>query len=307
MVYGPRDLSQLASSLRHYAEEARDNRSELLLAHSFPIATSADLMIKQITETMQSIEGTVGREFTDAFMVMPEDDALSPWANGFGQGDWVLTYKPGSDYKIYAIHRQYLYDWYEPGGRWTGFMKILPDQLDYLTASMFAHPGQAQWISAPIKAVDWNTMGGDWQHDATKIVQWRADMFGKGIVVPTLEEYFHLLHPTLNHLIDPDELAGYRFARRWATHTAFREMIQTHSATIPLTLSTYYSSIHRWSSATLLRLGKNAAKVMTGFIVNDTLYDLEDEILTEELLNKGLDQLEALHGDTLVTVVDIHY
>lgn len=306
MVYGPKDPYQLDYTLRHYAQDENNSRSELLFAHAFALDMGTDVMIKQISETIQLIEGTQGREFTDAFMVMREEDATPPWAVGFGCGNWALTYAPETECKLFAIYRHYLYDWYAVGGRWKDLMRIKPDSVELTTDLGYATIG-GWWHTAPIGAVDWEAMAEDFKDDAAAIVRWRSELLAKGVIVPTLAEFFLILHPDLYERVSSDQLNAYQYARRWDTHHKFNNRIAELTALTDSPTQYRYSHLHRWSSAMLERLEVHAARVLTGFIVNDTLYDLEDSCLTEELLNKGLDQLEALTEDTIVAVVDIHF
>lgn len=320
MVYGPQDRFALSQVMDKYNELTCG--STPVLCHTFPRATTAELMINQIMEMIQNVESSIGKEFADSFIVMPEDDACAPWSVDFGPASWVLTYKNGEDYKLFALRRDGLYDWYEPGGRWSYYLKakdpatqdahvipITPEEAKLTTfGKVYGQILTGQWSSLAIKDVDWEKMAEEFPNRETPAATMRKELAEKGVKVPTFQEYFYELYPGIRDLVDPAALKGYVLARKWDVYWKYADMIKglrlIHG--YPREMSFSYDE-HRFSNTLLERLAPIRAKALTAFIVGGELYDLDDLTVDEDHIHKGLDAVEALHEDTIVCVVDIHY
>lgn len=320
MVYGPEDRVALAMLLRKFGEENRPGN--LVLCHRFPEGTSAGLMVTQVMEMIQNVESDIGKDFCDSFIVMPEEDATPPWYVDYGPASYVLTYKKGHDYCLYAVHRTGLWDWWVPGGRWATYLKPkdtnTPDAhmggLPNLTLAMIASgiPGSdiesGTWSSLTMKDVDWKTMEDSMPASEEAAVSMRAALAEKGITVPTFREYFHELYPALRDQVAPEAIDGYIKGRWLDTYCKFRDHITALRVEhgFPDT-KTFSMEEHRFSDALLERLGPMRAKTLSAWIVGGEVYDLDDLMATEEHLHKGLDAIQALSEDTIVSVVDVHY
>lgn len=320
MVYGPEDRPSLMMLLGKYGEE--DGPCDLILCHRFPASTAAGIMLHQIMDMIQSVESRVGKDFLDSFIVMPEADATPPWHVDFGPASYVLTYKKDHDYCLYTVHRKGLWDWWVPGGRWNTYLKAKePDTLDAhvggmpkLTLAALAagipcsdnEPGT--WSSLPIRDVDWERMGAEIPAVEEAAITMRKALAEKGIVVPTFREYFHQMYPGLMDQVGPEAIDGYIKGRWLDVYLSFRKFIDALRADHGFPdLGVFSMEEHRFSDALLERLGPLKAKTLSAWIVGGVVYDTDDLMATEEHLHKGLDALEALSEDTIVSVVDVHY
>jgi hypothetical protein len=320
MVYGPQDRFALSQALDKYNELTIG--STPVLCHTFPQATSAGLMISQIMEMIQNVESSVGKDFLEVFVVMPEEDACAPWSVNFGPASWVLTYKKDHDYKLFALHGDGLYDWYEPGGRWSSYLKAKdPSTQDaHVTPITAAEAKQTvfgkiygqilvgEWSALAIRDVDWEAIAKEFPDRETGAMQMRTDLAAKGVKVPTFVEYFHEMYPALRDQVAPDAINGYLLARKWDVYWKFSEFLKELRVTHGYPRDMVFAfDEHRFSNALLERLAPLRVKTLSAWVVGGELYDLDDFTVTEERIHKGLDAIEALHEDTIVSVVDIHY
>lgn len=325
MVYGPMDRCTLASVM--YPHDEQGSRATLLVpCHNFPAAMAVDLMFKQITDMIQTVESSLGKDFCDAFMVMPKQDAESPWTSDIGIASWVLGYKKNEDYTLYLVKRDGLYDWWVPGGRWQSYLQAKDPNaqdahggvldLDKISLSDFAAGLKGNftppivtgvWSALKVGEVDWEKMSEGLGSDEENVINERRLLRAKGEDPLTLREYFFTLNPALMDQVGPDNLEGYIAARKWDTYRAFSKYINELRAKHGLENTHSFSFPHRWSDKLLERLIQMKSKTMSCWIVGGEVYDLDDDTHTEEHLHKGLDLLEALSEDTIVSVVDVHY
>lgn len=320
MVYGPADWPSLNMLLSRYGEE--DRHANLILCHRFPVETSAGLMISQITDMIQNVQGQVGKDFLDAFLVMPEEDATPPWHVDFGPASYVLTYKKGHDYCLYGLHRTGLWDWWVPGGRWETFLKaksidtkdaitgeLQPMTLAALAAGVPCGDNKVGvWSSLRIGDVDWEAMEEHMAPRELAAMEMRKQLAEKGIHVPTFREHFHAMYPALTDMVGPEVIDGFIHARHWEVYMDFRKTIDALRVEHNYPPDKAFAmEEHRWSNALLERLAPLCAKTLSAWIVGGVVYDLDDLMATEEHIHKGLDALAALSEDTVVSVVDVHY
>lgn len=327
MVYGPTDRYSLSMMLNPLSE-TEDRSIHLVPCHKFPQGTSAKLMVEEVMEMIQTVEGSVGKDFSDSFMVMPEEDALTPWSAGFGCAGWVLTYKKGSDYGLYLAKREGLYDWFVPGGRWAEYLKAksrdipdahggTPDLKNFSLALLSGviagtepppPPTEGLWSSLAIKDVDWDKMADELPDAEFQAIAERNRLKEKGVELLTIRQYFFTLYPSLYDQVGPDNLSGYQAARRWDTYWAYSKYLTDMRIEHDIPQKQIFSmEPYRWSNELLMRLAKLRAKVLSCFIIHGIVYDFDNECQSEEHLHKGLDLLEALPEDTIVSVVDVHY
>jgi len=320
MVYGPENRAALMHVLSKYGEEHPP--SDLILCHRFPSITAASPMITQIMEMIQDVECRLGKDFCGSFIVMPEEDATPPWTVDYGAASYVLTYKKDNDYRLYSIHRKGLWYWWVPGGRWNTYLKakdvgILDAHvggLPKLTMAALAagipssdnDPGT--WSSLPIRDVDWETMDEGLPDAESAAISLRRAMAEKGVVIPTFREYFHQMYPGLKDQVAPDLIDGYVHGRWLDVYLSFRKMIDALRLEHGFPSNQIFSmEEHRFSDALLERLGPLKAKTLSCWIIGGEVYDLDDIMISEEHFHKGLDAIEALGEDTIVSVVDVHY
>lgn len=320
MIYGPNNGPELAMLLRRYGEENRN--ADLMLCHRFPIEISAGLMLTQITDMIQNVEGRVGKDFLDVFIVMPEEDATPPWHVDFGPASYVLTYKKGQDYCLYGLKRTGLWDWWVPGGRWSTYLKaksndikdahtgeLVPMTLAALAAGLPCGDNKVgEWASLRIGDVDWVEVEKQLGDRELNAVTMRKELAEKGIHVPTFREHFFTMYPALADLVGPEVIEGFIHARQMEVYLDFRKTIEALRIEHKYPPDKAFAmEEHRWSNALLERLAPLRAKTLSAWIVGGVVYDLDDLLATEEHILKGLDALEALDEDTIVTVVDVHY
>jgi hypothetical protein len=233
-----------------------------------------------------------------------------------------LTYKNGEDYKLFALRRDGLYDWYEPGGRWSYYLKakdpatpdahvmpIIPEEAKLTTfGKVYGQILTGEWSALAIRDVDWEKMAEEFPNRETPAATMRKELAEKGVKVPTFQEYFYELYPGIRDLVDPAAINGYILARKWGLYWKYADLLKAlrleHG--YPQEMSFSYDE-HRFSNKLLERLAPIRSKTLTGFIVGGELYDLDDLTVDEDHIHKGLDAIEALHEDTVVCVVDIHY
>lgn len=321
MVYGPMDRPSLIMTMSPFSENGGSRSVDVVKCHSFPVTDPAGLMITKITDMIQSIDGSLGKDFCDAFMVMPQADVESPWASGFGCGSWVLSYQKGHDYNLYAIKRTGLYDWYEPGGRWLTWLKakdpligdahmghFQPLNIAEIVSGTHTHPRGQEWSSLAIQDVDWDTMAKAIPEFERESVEERNKLKEMGIEIPTFREYFHILNPGLVDRVGPGNVDGYLLSRKFDTYMKYREFIEELRIKHKMPPRPMFSlEPFRWSNALLERLGPVRVKTLSCWIVGGVVYDLDDDTQSEEHLIQGIDALEALPPETIVSVVDVHY
>lgn len=327
MVYGPTDPITLQMTMEAFNEDS-DRSVHVIKCHTYPQNMSAELMLTDIMDTIQIIDGSVGRDFSDAIMVMPKEDAETPWASGFGYAGWVLAYKKGEDYTLYTVNRDGLFDWWVPGGRWIGFMKAkdpmtedahggvldtsmvsMADLQAAVTGKDTKLPTQmGVWRALQIDQVDWEKMEADIPAEEAAAVEVRKELAEKGITIPTFREFFFTEYPALYDTAGPDNIPGYMAARRWETYHKYCNMLAKLRADHDLNSRVSFSlEPWRWSDKLLQRIAGNRARTLSCWIVNGTVYDLDDYTKDEDHFHKGLDALEALHPSTVVSVVDVHF
>lgn len=320
MVYGPENGPALMMLLSRYGEE--DRRANLVLCHRFPIETSTGLMLSQITDMIQNVDGSVGKDFLDVFVVMPEADATPPWYVDFGPASYVLTYKKGHDYCLYGLKWTGLWDWWVPGGRWNTYLKaksvdikdahtgdLAPMTLAALAAGLPCGDNKVgEWASLRIADVDWEVMEKTVGDSESIAFEMREKLAEKGIHVPTFREHFEAMYPALKDMVGPEAIEGFLLARKFDVYLDFRKLIEAMRIEHKFPPAKMFAmEDHRWSNALLKRLVPCRAKTLSAWIVGGVVYDLDDLTATEEHIIQGLDALEALHEDTIVTVVDVHY
>lgn len=138
--------------------------------------------------------------------------------------------------------------------------------------------------------------------------QMREKLAEKGIHVPTYREHFQAMYPALLDLVGPEVIEGFLFARKFEVYLDFRKMIEALRIEHKFPPAKMFAmEDHRWSNALLKRLVPLRAKTLSAWIVGGVVYDLDDLTADEDHILKGLDALEALSEDTVVTVVDVHY
>lgn len=326
MVYGPTDPVMLQMALSPFDEDT-DRSVHVIKCHTYPAKMSAELMLTDLMDTIQIIDGSVGKDFTDCVMVMPKEDAETPWASGFGAAGWVLSYKKGEDYTLYTVNREGLYDWWVPGGRWAGYLqakdsstedahgglidtsKVNMEDLRGAASGSIKLPSlQNVWYSLQIDQVDWDKMEAEIPREEAAALAVRKELAEKGITIPTFREFFFTEYPALYDTVAPDHIAGYMAARRWQTYHKFCDMLAKLRAEHKLESRISFSlEPWRWSNRLLERISGNRAKILSCWIVNGIVYDLDDYTKDEEHFHKGLDALEALHPSTVVSIVDVHY
>lgn len=321
MVYGPADRIKLMMAMEKYSE-AGNRSNEIVLCHKFEQNVAAELMFTQITDMIQRVQGSVGKDFTDSFMVMPLDEVASPWFNNYGEGQYVLGYKLRKEYHLFYILRNTLYDWFEPGGRWATYLRakdpatpdahihhISPDVLELTPfKKIYGQVVENNWSSLMVKDVDWEATGEGAERGEDIAITMRTELKAKGVEVPTYREFFFTTYAEELAKVNPDEIEGILAARRWDLYFAYEKMITELRAANGYPPAPFLALDQlRWSDELLTRLHAHRAKLLSCWIIGDVVYDLDDMLQPETHFHKGLDALEAMDPETIVSVVDVHY
>jgi hypothetical protein len=136
----------------------------------------------------------------------------------------------------------------------------------------------------------------------------RRELAQKGITIPTMREFFFTRYADELAAVSPEHYTGILAARWWLlwrdyTDTVAQVRIDHGYPPAPF----LQLDALRFSDELLIRLEMHRPKILSCWIIGGEVYDLDDLTKEEAWFHKGLDALEAMDADTIVSVVDVHY